>query len=266
MTAERVQHLQPSSGPRTIPEFLTRIRSTTDPEIRSRLAWDCVLKNPSAVTHVARRAYGKADDDGRQDASLNLYRALLYTDPDRGSVFRVAHWFAMNGLQAQHGVHIPRNVAIKVVGALRHGHDLREADIGLCTAEERVRVAYLVGKFAHATLDATGSNSPIEDQTTRVNEEEHDLDRLAVALEKLRPIQRDALNLEDSLEAIGKRWGRSRERIRQIRAEALREVRKTVSLDTPLDRRREEEWRESLFWCAVPPSRLVAEAHRTRPI
>jgi len=207
------------------------LRQIADPTERATFAWELVVRNPGLSYFVARRIFFRADDDALSEARIALYRAMLYVDPDKGSVIKVALWFCLRSRETEHGIHVSKNVAQKVRAWVGRGKDVLDPalDLGGLTNEERQRVAWLVHPWKRELASRTDDDDPLGDLSVDPYEDGTDLEQLHAFLAGMSALSRDALlaGLDDdsSLQTVGTHHRLCRERIRQIRNEQLAHLR-----------------------------------------
>ena len=203
------------------------LREIADPAARAAFAWTLVVRNPGLSYFVARRIFFCADDDALSEARIARYRAMLYVDPDKGSVIKVALWFCLRSRETEHGIHVSKNVEQKVRAWVGRGKDVLDPalDLGGLTNEERKRVAWLVHPWKRELESRTDDDDPLGNLSVAPYEEGTDLEQLHLFLAGMSALTRDALlaGLDDdsSLQTVGTHHRLSRERIRQIRNEQL---------------------------------------------
>jgi hypothetical protein len=207
------------------------LRQIADPTERATFAWELVVRNPGLSYFVARRIFFRADDDAVSEARIALYRAMLYVDPDKGSVIKVALWFCLRSRETEHGIHVSKNVEQKVRAWVGRGKDVLDPalDLGGLTNEERQRVAWLVHPWKRELASRTDDDDPLGDLSVDPYEDGTDLEQLHAFLAGMSALSRDALlaGLDDdsSLQTVGTHHRLCRERIRQIRNEQLAHLR-----------------------------------------
>jgi len=206
---------------------------------RSRLAWAAVLRHPGVVRHIARRVYGFVDDDTVSASQISLHDALLYTDPSKGSPFRVGVWFALRDLCGRHGVHVPRSLVIAYRAWVGQGNDPRMLETKThLSDEERVRIVWLLSRSI-SEIDLHGmDNHMLGERPDRTDMDlEMDLAQIRELLGGMSDRNRESLlcpfDDEETLRAVGERHGLSSERIRQIHAQLLRKLQKLFLKDDP---------------------------------
>jgi len=206
---------------------LETLRQIADPTERAAFAWELVVRNPGIAYFVSRRVFFRVDDDTLSEARIALHRAMLYVDPDKGSVIKVALWFCLRSRETEHGIHVSKNVEQKVRTWVGRGKDVLDPalDLGGLTNEERQRVAWLVHPWKRELESRTDDDDPLGDLSVEPYEDGTDLEQLHAFLTGMSALSRDALlaGLDDdsSLQTVGTRHRLSRERIRQIRNEQI---------------------------------------------
>lgn len=217
------------------------LRQIADPTARSAFAWTLVVRNPGISYFVSRRVFFRVDDDTLSEARIALHRAMLYVDPDKGSVIKVALWFCLRSRETEYGVHVSRGIEAKVRAWVGRGKDVLDPalDLGALTDEERQRVAWLVHPWKRELESHTDDNDPLGDLAVEPYEEGTDLEQLHAFLAGMSALSRDALlaGLDDdsSLQTVGTHHRLCRERIRQIRNEQIVHLRSYFcrTQDTP---------------------------------
>ena len=204
------------------------------PAARAKLAWDIVVRHPRAVHFLAKKLYGRTDQDGLSEARIALYDGLLYVNPQKGSVFKVAIWAGARRRTTHLGVHVSHGLAAKMRIWTAKGRDPLDPalDMGGLSDEERLRVAWLVHPWPHEV----DSQAPFPFQakdpdafTVGPVDERLDMETLMGLLSGMSVRSREALLVDaengDSLSVVGERHGISRECVRQIRMMRLHELR-----------------------------------------
>jgi hypothetical protein len=210
---------------------LETLRQIKDPKERESFAWELVVRNPRLTYFVARKVFFHADEDALSEARIALHRAMLYVDPDKGSVIKVALWFCLRSRETEHGIHVSKNVEEKVRAWVGRGKDVLDPalDLGGLTNEERQRVAWLVHPWKRELESRTDDDDPLGDLSVEPYEDGTDLDQLHSFLAGMSALSRDALlsGLDEgsTLRTVGKIHGLSGERIRQIRNQYMRRLR-----------------------------------------
>jgi DNA-directed RNA polymerase specialized sigma subunit len=197
------------------------LRANSDPAERSRCAWEIVCKNPRLVAYIARTVFRRTGEDDLSEARIAFHAALLYIDPDRGSVFRVARWKALRAMSTLHGIHVPHGARERFRVWVRDGGARGENIPTTLSEEERVRIRILLYPSAEDRAEnGTRTSRPLEPQYDEIEDERLDLVYLLDLLEGMNTLSRASLLVpydeEVTLEDVGKRHGLSRERIRQI--------------------------------------------------
>lgn len=215
---------------RTIWRDSAAIHACKDPAERSRLAWGSVLRNPGLVRHIARKVYGFVDDDTVSACQISLHDALLYTDPSKGSPFRVGVWFALRGLDGRHGVHIPRHLITAYRSWVGSGGDTRNLELPTqLSDEERVRIVWLLSRSV-SSLNLSGTEWHFLEEMSYEPSVEMALDLVQIheLLDGMSERSRDTLLCvfedEGTLSEVGRRHGVSRERIRQLHAQLFQSL------------------------------------------
>lgn len=203
------------------------LRKIKDPTARSAFAWTLVVRNPGISYFVARKVFFRVDDDTLSEARIALHRAMLYVDPDKGSVIKVALWFCLRSRETQYGVHVSGGVEAKVRAWVGQGKDVLDPklDLGFLTEEERKRVAWLTHPWKRELESHTDDYDPLGDLFVEMDDERSDLEQLHSFLAGMSALSRDSLlaglDDESTLRTVGKIHKLSRERIRQIRNEQI---------------------------------------------
>lgn len=197
------------------------VHACKDPEERSRMAWEVVCKHPRVVRYIAKNVFRDTGDDAISEARLVLHEALLYTDPSKGSVFRVARWKAIRRRPARHGLHIPTGARDALRIWIRNGGCWLEGDRFALTEEEMVRVQIALYPNTEDRNENMGyANRPLEPQHVDPYEDGVDLTHLLDLLDGMTDLSRDAVlapyDEDTTLGQVGRENDLSRERIRQI--------------------------------------------------
>jgi DNA-directed RNA polymerase specialized sigma24 family protein len=198
------------------------VHACKDPEERSRMAWEVVFRHPRVVRYIAKHVFWDTGDDAISEARIAFHEALLYTDPAKGSVFRIARWKAIRRRPARHGIHISAGARDALRIWLRNGGCWVEGDRPpVLTEEELVRIQIALYPNAENRHENMGhANQPLEPQHVDPYEEGVDLAHLLDLLDGMTSLSRDAVlapyDEDTTLGQVGREHGLSRERIRQI--------------------------------------------------
>jgi len=198
------------------------LQAMTDRNAQSDFAWDIVVRNPKLYHFVARRVFVVVDADALSEARIALYRAVLYVDLTKGSVFTVAYWFCTRARSTQYGIHVSAAIQSKVYPWVGRGKNVLDPalDLGSLTDEERKRVAWLIYTWKRELESHTDDYDPLGDLSVEIDDERSDLEQLQAFLAGMSALSRDALLAgmgdDNTFRAVGQIYGLSRERIRQI--------------------------------------------------
>jgi RNA polymerase primary sigma factor len=195
--------------------------------------WRLVIHNLRLVVWIARQWRGRGLElpDLVQEGTIGLMTAAKRYDPNRGNRFTTyAYWWVLQGVTRAlfNGCNLFRWPVYKAPELLKAARDDRHD--GLTAGEQRpVQLRSLHG------LPCFGDGNPFDstlaaETSTMVRE----------VLTRLKPSQEQVINRrfglgvneEETLERIGEDFGLTRERVRQIEAEALRRLRKPYIADS----------------------------------
>lgn len=237
-------------------EYGTRIVEDNDPLAREQL----VRSNLRLVVNIAKKYGGRGMSLGDliEEGNLGLIKAVDYFDPNRGTRFSTyAAWWIKQSIKRSlleniQPVHVPTYM-VSLINQWRHAASEVEGRVGRkLTLEEMADLMQLPlrkAKVIHRIVEVLGNTgesfgsdeqddsvaleSTLEDDNAGRPEDGlvHDEEKAKAVrlLSELDPREADVLRLHYgigekkplSLKEIGKKMGLTRERIRQIRRDAL---------------------------------------------
>ena len=240
-------------------ELGKRIVEENDPLARERL----VRSNLRLVVNIAKKYGGRgmALGDLIEEGNLGLIKAVDYFDPERGTRFSTyAAWWIKQSIKRSlleniQLVHVPTYM-VALINQWRHTAVEAEAQLGRKLRVEEmanlmhlpVRKAAIINRIVEVLSNASDSLNSDEDSDTQAIEstlqddnaglpedslvDDEEKSKVVRLLEDLEPRDADVLRLHYgltgrrplTLKEIGKKLGLTRERIRQIRRDALTQL------------------------------------------
>ena len=230
-----------------------------DPCARERL----VRSNLRLVVNIAKRYTGRGTSLGDliEEGNLGLIRAVDYFDPDRGTRFSTyAAWWIKQSikralLENVQLVHVPTYM-VGLINHWRHTAAELENKLGRALAVDemadimhlplrKAKIIHRIVETLGSVTDTTGADGSDDDQALEANVADQNADKpedalvaseekagVLTMLNKIEPREANILRLHYGLDGsrpmtlreIGRKFNLTRERIRQIRRDALNKL------------------------------------------